>query len=114
MDRFPWVGDGGRGGSGRPRGRGGFFATFTAYDSRWGTRGQLVGRTVSVQVAENFLLREPGEAGGPDVHEVNNYDVASRPAGGTAEALNPSQMKPRICSRLSRRQSHNPTDRIGK
>jgi len=39
-------GDGGRGG----RGRGGWDATFTAHDSRWGWRGQLVEGTVEVQL----------------------------------------------------------------
>src|SRR5579864_6332501 len=46
-----WVGDGAWGGSGRGRRRAGFFATFTAHDSRRGTRGQLDGVTVEVQLA---------------------------------------------------------------
>jgi hypothetical protein len=43
-------GDGGRSGSGRGRGIGGCGATFTAHDSRRGTRGQLVEVTVEVQL----------------------------------------------------------------
>src|SRR5579859_4634165 len=46
-----WVGDGAWGGSGRGRRRAGFFATFTAHDSRRGARGQLYGVTVEVQLA---------------------------------------------------------------
>jgi hypothetical protein len=49
-------GDDGRGGSGRGRRRVGFFATFTAHDSRRGTRGQLVEGTDWVQVAGFFSL----------------------------------------------------------
>src|SRR5579864_8637058 len=45
------VGDGAWGGSGRGRRRAGFFATFTAHDSRRSTRGQLYGVTVEVQLA---------------------------------------------------------------
>src|SRR5579863_6297253 len=43
--------DGGRRGSGRRRGLGGCGATFTAHDSRRGTRGQLYEVTVEVQLA---------------------------------------------------------------
>ena len=43
-------GNGTRGGNGRGRRRVGFFATFTADDSRRGTRGQLVEGTVEVQL----------------------------------------------------------------
>jgi len=43
-------GDGGWRGRGRGRGLGGCGATFTAHDSRRGTRGQLYGVTVEVQL----------------------------------------------------------------
>jgi hypothetical protein len=55
MDLFAakrsWVGEGARGGSRRGRRRAGLFATFTAHDSRRGTRVQLYGVTVEVQLA---------------------------------------------------------------
>jgi hypothetical protein len=52
-------GESGRGGSGRGRRRAGFFATFTAHDSRRSMRGQLYGVTVEVQLSD--LGQESGD-----------------------------------------------------
>src|SRR5579859_7310802 len=60
-----WVGDGAWGGSGRGRRGAGFFATFTAHDSRRGTRGQLYGVTVEVQLADLRKIRRRFEENAP-------------------------------------------------
>jgi len=66
-------GAGGRGGSGRGRRRVGFFARFTAYDSRRGTRGQLVGGTDWVQVAGIFSL----ESTAGRAQETTNLSISA-------------------------------------